>query len=187
MSIQLPGDPLPNPAYRWVLPALIAFIAVAMAVPFAVVHHHNSVIEENQNAVIDALREYARQQAVLYEKNKRYASSFDELSGNWASVRDVTALQPTVYRGYRFRAFTSRAPQGGAAEMKFVDADGHMTGGYAIMAIPVNYGYTARLTFFISSPGDRLFYTDLGVKTDTVSRAIVQYFVPEGARSMKGI
>jgi hypothetical protein len=187
MPIHIPGDPPPNPSFRWLLPAMITFIVVALAVPFAVVHYHNSVIEENQNAVIDALREYARQQAAIHEKSTRYASSFDELSGNWASVRDVTSLQPTVYHGYRFRAFTSRAAKDGAAEMKFVDADGHMTGGYAIMAVPVSYGYTARLTFFISSPGDRLFYTDLGVKTDTVSRAIEQYFIPEGARSMKGI
>ena len=187
MPSTLSGATEPQPPFRWVVPALIAFLVLALAVPFGVVRYHNSIIQENQNGVIDALREYGRQQAAFFEKEKRYASAFDELSGNWKDVRDVTSLQPTVYRGYRFRSFTSRAAKDGSGQTKFVDANGRMTGGYALMAIPSNYGYTARLTFFISSPGERLYYTDLGVKTDTVSRAIDQYFVPDGAGSMKGL
>lgn len=181
------GDVKPPPQFRWVVPVLLAFLAVALAAPFAVVRYHNSVIEANQNALIDALREYARRQAAYFEKEKRFASSFEELGGNWTGVRDMTSLQPTVYHGFRFRAFTSRAAKDGSAEMKFIDQDGRMTAGYAVMAIPASYGYTARLTFYISNPGDTLYYADLGVKTDTVSRAVDQFFIPDNAGSMKGM
>lgn len=181
------GRQTPDPKFRWVVPVLVVFIVLATAVPFIVVSYHNSVIEKNQNELIDALREYARQQQNFFAKEKRYASSFSEIGGNWTDVHDAMSLQPTVYHGYRFRAFVARAGKDGAEGLKFIDKDGHMTGGYAVMAIPANYGYTARLTFFISDPGDRLYYTDLGVKTDTMSRAIDQYFIPDGARSMKGM
>jgi hypothetical protein len=185
--ITAPGDPPPNPKYRWVLPLLLLLLATGMIVPLAVVRYHNSVIEENQNAMIDALREYARQQAAFQVREKRYASGFSELGGNWGEVKDITSPKPTVFHGYRFRAFVSRAAINGSAETKFIDENGRMTGGYALMAIPVGYGYTARMTFFISSPGDILYYHDLGVKTDTVARTIDQYYVPPGAGSLKGI
>ncbi|MEI6234644.1 MAG: DUF2950 family protein [Planctomycetota bacterium] len=187
MPIEMPGDPAPNPKHRWVVPVLIATIFAILAVPFAVVRYHNGIIQDNQNAVIDAMRSYARKQAAFFEKEKRYASSFEELGGEWALVRDATTLQSTIYHGYRFRAFTSRAAKDGAVETSFVNKSGQMTGGYAIMAVPANYGYSARLTFYISNPADKLWYTDLGVKTDTVSRAIEQYFIPENARSMNGL
>ncbi len=180
MPITLPGDPPPNPKFRWTVPILLAGLVALMAAPFAVVQYHNSVIQANQGEAIKAMLEYAREQADFFAANKRYASSFEELGGVWAQVKDMRALAPTNYHGYRFRAFTSQSKAAQGGERNFVDAGGHMTGGYALIAVPIDYGYTGRMTFYISDPGTQLYYHDRGVKTDAEARTLDQYAVPEG-------
>jgi hypothetical protein len=184
MRITQPGDPPPNPKHRWVFPLLLLLFVGGLCTPLGVVYYHNKVVEHNQNEVIDALRKYAQLQRAVFARRQHYAAAFDELSDpDWAQVRDTSALNPTDYHGYRFRLFTSSGGDGG---VNFIDKNGHMSGGYGLVAMPARYGVTGRFTFFISAPGDTLYYFDLGVKTDEAVRALDQYFVPPAAREMKG-
>lgn len=186
MPISNPGDPAPNPKHRWILPLLLVLFLGGLFTPLAVVSYHNKVVEQNQNDVIDALRNYAQLQRAVFARNQHYATAFDDLGDpRWAQIRDTSALNPTDYHGYRFHLFTSSADNAGGA-VNFIDKTGHMSGGYGLVAMPAKYGVTGRFTFYISAPGDTLYYCDLGVKTDEAVRALDQYFVPVAARAMKG-
>lgn len=183
MPITRPGDPPPDPKFRWVLPAFLTLVFLGIAAPFAVARYHNSVIEAHQNETINALLEYASLQKDFFAKHNRYAEKFEELGGVWAAVKDVTAKTPTEFQGYRFKLFSSQAKDSNGEAKNFVDAKGLQTGGYALMAVPIKYGFTGRLTFFISSSSDKLYYHDLGVKTDTAVRMIAEYYLPPGTKA----
>lgn len=184
LPITRPGDSPPNPRHAWVPLLVLALILAGMAAPFLVARYHHSVIEKNQNAVIDALREYAVLQNQLFEKRGHYAAEFAELGGEWAKVSGIEAATPTEFSGYNFKKFTAR----GGADAKggvnsFLDSQGRMSGGFALMAVPAHYGFTGCFTFFISSAdGNKLYYYDMGVKTDTGARLIADYYIPRGAR-----
>ncbi|HLX63431.1 MAG TPA: DUF2950 family protein [Planctomycetota bacterium] len=187
MPITLPGDPPPNPKHRWILPALLLLLLCGLLTPLGVIYYHNKVIEDNQNATIDALRRYAVLQREFFAREKRYAAAFDELGDPaWAQVRGLPSLNATTYHGYRFRLFTSQNKDVAGGARNFIDANGRLAHGYALMAVPSQYGVTGRLTFMISAPGDEIFYYDFGVKTDEALRGSDDYFVPKGAKSMRG-
>jgi hypothetical protein len=156
---------------RWILPITVAIVAGGIVIPVFVARHHDSIVQDNQNAAVGALQEFVRLQAQYFDKNKRYATSFEDLGGEWAAVQDLLSRNPTDFNGYRFRMFVTPADKNGA--------------GYAIMAVPASYGYTGRFTFFLSAPGKPVYYYDFGVKTDTASRQVGEYFVPKGARALE--
>ncbi len=113
MPISMPGDPPPKPSHRWVLPIVLALFFAGIAVPFLVVRHHTSVVENNQNQAIDALRNFARLQDSYFAVNKRFAISFEELGGPWIEIKDMRAQKSTDYHGYRFRFFASSVQSAG--------------------------------------------------------------------------
>ena len=184
LPITRPGDTPPNPRYAWVPLLVLALILAGMATPFLVARHHHSVMEKNQNAVIDALREYAILQNQLFEQRGHYASDFAELGGEWAKVSDISAPTPTEFSGYNFKKFTARSAADATGGVNsFLDKAGRLSGGFALMAVPAHYGFTGCFTFFISSAdGNKLYYFDMGVKTDTGARLIADYYIPPGAR-----
>src|SRR5947207_2540325 len=123
----MPGDPPPNPKYRWIFPIVLLLFICGLLAPLAVVYYHNAAIEQNQNAAIDAMRNYASLQREFFKREQRYASSFAELGDpEWGQVREASLPSPTNYHGYRFRLFTSTADMGGS-RINFVDSAGHMT------------------------------------------------------------
>jgi len=183
MPISRPGDPIPNPKYRWVPVVVIAVFLVMLAIPIFVTRYHNTLVEDNQNKVITALYQYRDLQNAYFKAHGHFAANFQELGDpEWAKMQDAATGSPTQFRGYYFKTFSAQAETAEGGAKKFADAQGKMTG-FALMAIPVHYGFTGRLTFFISSANDqKLYYHDLGVKTDTNVRLIGDYFVPPGAR-----
>jgi len=85
---------------------------------------------------------------------------------------------PGSWWGYYFRILTAQgaaAPGGARSYVK----NGHMTGGFALVAYPVEYGSTGIMTFIVGRDG-RIYEQDFGEKTDQVV-AQIQGYNPDGS------
>jgi len=75
--------------------------------------------------------------------------------------------------GYYFRILTAQgaaAPGGARSYVK----DGRMTGGFALIAYPVEYRSTGIMTFIVAKDG-RIYEQDLGDKTDQIASETNEY------------
>lgn len=91
--------------------------------------------------------------------------------GDLLAEADVDSDEPQPFYGYFFRilnAQTSNAPGG---ERSYVDPDGNMTGGFAVLAWPANYGKSGVMSFQLSQRGI-VFQKDLGEDTEALATAI---------------
>ena len=88
--------------------------------------------------------------------------------------------QPQPFNGYYYRILTK---QGDAAKGGGKDyiVDGKMTGGFAILAYPVEYRNTGIMTFIIGKDGV-IYQKDLGEKTTDQGGAMTEYNPGEGWR-----
>jgi hypothetical protein len=84
--------------------------------------------------------------------------------------RDETPTDP--FMGYYFLDLTVQgsAALGGASYI----VSGEMTGGFALIAYPAKYGYSAVMTFMVEQIGV-VYQKDLGKDTDKVARTIMAY------------
>ena len=80
--------------------------------------------------------------------------------------------------GYYFRILTAQGPAAPGGEQSYVK-DGVMTGGFALVAYPVEYGTTGIMTFQVARDG-RVYERDLGEQTDQIVRAMNEYNPAEG-------
>ena len=81
--------------------------------------------------------------------------------------------RPSPYHGYYYRMLTrqgAHAP-GGAKDYLI---DGHMTGGYALLAYPAKWGDSGIMTFVVNQDGI-VFEKNLGPETDRLAREITAY------------
>jgi hypothetical protein len=86
-------------------------------------------------------------------------------------VSEHTASQP--YYGYYFRILMSQGP-GAAGGVKSYVIDGHMTGGYALIAFPATYGDSGVMSFMVNDHGI-VFERNLGSGTVRIARQITAY------------
>ena len=86
--------------------------------------------------------------------------------------------KPQPFNGYYYRILTK---QGAAAKGGSKDyiVDGKMTGGFAILAYPVEYRNTGIMTFVIGKDGV-IYQRDLGEKTTDQGTAMTEYNPGEG-------
>ena len=86
--------------------------------------------------------------------------------------------KPQPFNGYYYRILTK---QGAAAKGGSKDyiVDGKMTGGFAILAYPVEYRNTGIMTFVIGKDGV-IYQRDLGEKTTDQGAAMTEYNPGEG-------
>jgi hypothetical protein len=86
--------------------------------------------------------------------------------------------KPQPFNGYYYRILTK---QGAAAKGGTKDyiVDGKMTGGFAILAYPVEYRNTGIMTFLIGKDGV-IYQKDLGEKTTDEGGAMTEYNPGEG-------
>ncbi len=80
---------------------------------------------------------------------------------------------PRPYHGYYFRILTGQGANAPGGAKSYV-ADGKMTGGFALVAWPADYGNSGVQTFVVNQQGI-VFQKDLGEKTDEVARAMTAY------------
>ncbi len=149
-------------------------------------------------AYVDAQEEYARASTVRGGE-RTYAQKFLSAPGQhdglyWedASGKDESPLGPLFasasaegydlaqqpvtprpYHGYFFRILTGQganAPGGARSYVK----DGKMTGGFALLAWPAEYGQSGIMTFLVNSQGV-VFQKDLGAQTAEAAKTITSY------------
>jgi hypothetical protein len=79
------------------------------------------------------------------------------------------------YRGYFYRILTRQGPDAPGGERDYI-VNGHMTGGFAMIAWPADYGNSGIMTFMVG-PDGVVYESDLGPDTLAIAGAI-QSFSP---------
>ena len=163
----------------------------------------NRRIGRNELAAITVCRVYADAQREFAARFGAYAQKVRSTPGTrdglyWeATDRDPSPLGPLItaataegyhpgeggaapspYHGYFFRILTAQgasAPGGARSYVK----DGKMTGGFAAVAWPAEYGSSGVMTFLVGRQGV-VFQKDLGAGTADAAKAITAYD-PDGS------
>lgn len=78
------------------------------------------------------------------------------------------------FQGYFYRILTSRGANAPGGEMDYLDEDGFLTRGYAVIAWPAKYGNSGIMTFMVNHRG-LVFENDLGPETERLAVAIDSY------------
>ena len=84
----------------------------------------------------------------------------------------------TPYAGYYFKILTAQGDRAPAGKYSYV-INGHLIGGFAMIAWPADYGKTGVMTFLVNHYGD-VYQKDLGPKTGTLAAAISEYNPDKG-------
>jgi hypothetical protein len=81
--------------------------------------------------------------------------------------------QPTPYHGYYYRILTQQGKDapGGAHDYM---ANGHMIGGFALVAFPATYGDSGVMTFIVNQDGT-VFEKNLGPDTAAIARQMREF------------
>lgn len=86
---------------------------------------------------------------------------------------DPVVGMPQPYHGYYYRILTRQGPQAPGGAKDFV-VDGHMAGGFALIAYPAAYGNSGVMTFIVSQDGI-VFEKNLGSDTRTLAQRIEEF------------
>jgi Protein of unknown function (DUF2950) len=86
-----------------------------------------------------------------------------------ATTRD----KPQPYHGYFYRILTRQGAHAPGGPASYV-ADGHMTGGFALLAFPAKYGQSGAMTFIVNQAGI-VYQKNLGPDTTAIARAMTEY------------
>lgn len=74
---------------------------------------------------------------------------------------------PTPYYGYYYRILKGQGPHAKGGAYDYV-VNGHMIGGFAMVAFPAQYGVTGIMTFIVNHDGV-IYEKDLGPDTETIA------------------
>jgi hypothetical protein len=77
------------------------------------------------------------------------------------------------YHGYLYRILTSQGPDADGGARDYL-VDGKLTGGFALLAYPAEYGSSGVMTFMVNQDGV-VWQRDLGKETATAAAAITQF------------
>jgi len=81
--------------------------------------------------------------------------------------------KPAQYHGYIFKTLRAQGPNAPGGARSYVK-DGLMTGGFALLAWPIDYGNSGIMTFIVNQQGI-VFEKDLGPETAKLAPAIEAY------------
>ncbi|RFC00344.1 hypothetical protein B5K08_00240 [Rhizobium leguminosarum bv. trifolii] len=159
----------------------------------------NRRIGENELATIDTMHEYVAAQYQyasddrdgdgIYEFAKKLISSPGKLDGLYWDPKvypeesPASALVETAafgaakrgegYFGYRYRILTAQGDNVLGGKQSYV-INGYMTGGFALVAWPVNYRVTGVQTFIVNGMS-AIYQRDLGPQTEQRAAAIKEF------------
>jgi hypothetical protein len=142
-------------------------------------------------AYVDAQAEYARRFGQFAQRVRSTAGTHDGLywpvtagprsplgplfadatAAGYRLEEGSDARQP--YHGYYFRILTAQGPHAPGGARDYVK-DGRMTGGFALVAWPADYGSSGVMTFLVG-PQDVVFQKDLGAGTAQAVEAMTTY------------
>lgn len=80
----------------------------------------------------------------------------------------------TPYHGYYFKVLTAQGPHAPGGEMSYLDNNGEMTKGFALIAWPAGYGSTGIMTFVVDKTGI-VYQKDLGKDTPRIAAGANAY------------
>ena len=132
----------------------------------------------------DAQTEYATQDRDgdgVLEYAQRFVSSAGQRDGLYweaAAGQQQSPLGPrfadhepgSSYHGYRYRILTAQGAHADGGARDYVQ-NGSMTGGFAVVAWPADYGQTGVMSFLLDDDGN-LYESDLGPDGDTVAASM---------------
>jgi Protein of unknown function (DUF2950) len=100
--------------------------------------------------------------------------------GDFAKAAGYTNAgdKPQPFAGYLFRILTRQGDKAPGGAQDFI-VNGRMTGGFAILAYPVEYRNSGIMTFVIGKDGI-VYQKDLGEKTTDVASALADYNPGDG-------
>lgn len=143
-------------------------------------------------AVVDAQEEYASEgrDGLAWSYARKFISNPGRHDGLYWSPEDGEALsplgdllaeadadarvaggEPRPYHGYYYRILTAQGPAAPGGKLSYLDAEGRMTRGFAVIAWPAKYGNSGVMTFVVNQR-DIVFQKDLGPQTATVAPGI---------------
>jgi len=82
--------------------------------------------------------------------------------------------KPQAYFGYYFRILTGQGPNSPEGARNYIDSDGEMTKGFALIAWPASYGASGIMSFVVNQDGI-VFQKDLGPETASAAARIKLY------------
>jgi hypothetical protein len=85
----------------------------------------------------------------------------------------ASAAGRAAFNGYYYRILTRQGQKVSGGARDYV-VDGHLTGGFALVAFPAKYGDSGVMTFVVNQHGI-VFEKNLGPDTSTVARRMTQY------------
>jgi hypothetical protein len=89
-------------------------------------------------------------------------------------VSESPAGRPHPYYGYYYRILTRQGKHAAGGARNYIDADGRMSGGFALLAYPAVYGDSGVMTFTVNQNGI-VREKNLGPHTASLARAITEY------------
>ena len=87
--------------------------------------------------------------------------------------KDLLNTRPSPFYGYYFRVLTSQGRNAAGGTKDYI-VDGKMTGGFAFIAYPAEYGNSGIMSFAIDQDGT-LYQKDLGRDTAKLAEGLSQY------------
>jgi len=98
--------------------------------------------------------------------------------GEGYSAPTAGASETAPYHGYHFRMLLATGPAADGGARDFL-VDGKLTGGFALLAYPADYGNSGIMSFMVDQNGV-VFQSDLGADTAKVAAAITAFDPGEG-------
>jgi hypothetical protein len=90
-----------------------------------------------------------------------------------ATPEGNSAGSPAPYYGYLYKILTAQGPEAPGGAKSYV-VDGKLTGGFALIAYPAQYGSSGVMTFIVNQDG-AVYQKDLGEQTGDVASQIASY------------
>ncbi|HEX3800739.1 MAG TPA: DUF2950 domain-containing protein [Verrucomicrobiae bacterium] len=87
--------------------------------------------------------------------------------------KDDAFHQQTPYHGYYFKVLTKEGKHAPAGKYCYI-VNGHMIGGFALVAWPAEWGNTGIMTFIVNQQG-KIYQKNLGKKSSACAKAMTTY------------
>jgi hypothetical protein len=92
--------------------------------------------------------------------------------------------EPSPYHGYYFKILTKQAKHAPGGKYDYV-TNGHMIGGFALVAWPAEWSNSGVMTFIVNQQG-KVLEQNLGPKTAALAKAMTRYDPDSGWNLVKG-
>jgi hypothetical protein len=101
------------------------------------------------------------------------ASPMGPLVADAAAEPQQSAASTAPYYGYLYKILTAQGPEAEGGAKSYV-VDGKLTGGFALLAYPAQYGSSGIMTFIVNQDGV-IYQQDLGEQTRDLASKITAY------------